>query len=606
MSPIPSRHPSRIVGSQRTASGIARPVGGLVRSGHDGASSALSPSVAFGKGLWDGGWTGSWTALQGLASSVLGTDVVESSSDGEGAGMGRKGGDLGRKRARGSSAAKKAPSTWGPSGSLRRRGDSIGAGLLADRDLAVKATKTASVLESHEGTNGGLDVNGNYKRRTSLERPTTPKQKIEEDDALVYVHHVQPTDTLAGVVLKYNCQPAVFRKANGLYPNDMIQVREVVFLPVDACAIKGRPCDPPSDNKPIDLLSSTLEMEDLPSSSGSYTNGGAWGQNSQDTGTSGSSLFDRYNTEQTKAEEEEKPWIHVRWVLLDSSPSAKPIEIARLPQKTLGYFPPRRRKSHANSSSLSTPRSSFDVHHIPQLPQEQNESAIGIPTRQRSNIGSPSRGASYFPAPTSNPFSRRDSGSNPSAPPRWLRGPGGVGTFDVRSPGPAQDGLNSWAAKHVPILGIGHLPSSSIVGGETVSYGFDDELASIGEMPRSYPTAAGSGTTTPSGGGQGMGMGMGLEHAAAAIEGWVRRIAIKATPGTPKLGMGSNKAAPELGEGDLIELLDGAGSDDGRGFEPLGTDSSRPIVGTGSGMDHHAAVLRGRLHGAPGTKGKSD
>ena len=579
-------------------------MGGLVRSGQDGASGALSPGAGFGKGLWDGGWTGSWTALQGLASSVLGTDVVGNNSDVEGAGMGRKGGDAGRKRARGNSAAKKPPATWGPIGVLRRKGDSIGAESLAERDLAVKAMKTARVLESHEGANGGLVVNGNYKRRTSLERPSTPGQNIEEEDALVYVHHVQPSDTLAGVVLKYNCQPSVFRKANGFYPNDMIQIREVVFLPVDACAIKGRPCDPPSDNKPIDLLAPTPEIEDPPSSSRSNTNGGAWGQKFQDTGTASSLLFDTYNTEQTKTEEEEKPWVHVRWVLLDSSPSVKPIEIARLPRKTLGYFPPRRRKSHGNSSSVSTPRDSFDVHTMSRLSQEQGGSAIGTPPRQRSNIGSPSRGTSYFPAPKSNPLSRRDCASNPSAPPMWLRGPGGVGTFDVRSPGPAQDSLSSWAAKHVPILGIGYMPSSSAIGGETVSYGFNDELASIAEMPRSYPTAAGSGAATPSGGGQGIGMG--LEHAAAAIEGWVRRLAIKAAPSTPKLGIGNNKAAPELGEGDLIELLDGAGSDDGRGFEPLGAESSRPIVGGGSGRDDHAAMLRGRLQGATATKGKSD
>jgi LysM repeat protein len=575
-----------------------------VRSGQDTASGALSPTAGFGKGLWEGGWTGSWTALQGLASSVLGTDVVEHNSEREGAGMGRKEGDAGRTRERRHSAARKAPATWGPSGGLRRRGDSIGAGTLEERDLAVKAMKTASVLESHEGANGGLDVNGKYKRRTSLERPSTSGQKTEDQDTLVYVHHVQPSDTLAGVVLKYNCQPAVFRKANGLYPNDMIQVREVVFLPVDACAVKGRPCDPPSANNAVDLLGPTPEIEDPPTSGRAYTNGGAWGHKSQDAGSATSPLFDTYNIEQTKTDEgEEKPWVHVRWVLLDSSPSATPIEIARLPRKTLGYFPPRRRKSHANSSTVSTPRASFDLHSMPQLSEEYSESAINTSPRQLSNIGSPSREGSYFPAPTSNPLSRRISSSNPSAPPKWLRGPGGVGTFDVRGPGPAQDSLNLWASKHVPILGIGYLPSSSATGGEMVSYGFADELASIAEMPHSYSTAAGSGAATPSGGGHGIGMG--LEHAAAAIEGWVRRLAIKAAPGTPKLGIG-NKAAPELGEGDLIELLDGAGSDDGRGFEPLGMDSSRPVLGGGSGRDDHMATLRGRLQGPVSGKGKSD
>lgn len=573
-----------------------------MRSAQDAASGALSPTLGFGKGIWEGGWSGSWTALQGLASSVLGTDVVENNSDGERAGMGRKGADLGRKRARGQSKAKKVPATWGPSGDLRRRADSIGAGTLEERDLAVKAMKTASVLESHEGANGGLDVNGNYKRRTSLERPSTQGQNIEEHDALVYVHHVQPSDTLAGVVLKYNCQPAVFRKANGLYPNDAIQVREVVFLPVDACTIKGRSCDPPSENTAIDLLAPTPEIEDPPSRYRAYANGRTQDPKPQGPGSATSPLFNTYDTEQPKTTEEEKPWAHVRWVLLDSSPSAKPVEIARLPRRTLGYFPPSRRKSHANSSSVSTPRGSFDLHSMPQLFEEQSESTFDT-ARQRSYIGSPSRGESYFPAPISNPLSRRVSSSNVPARPQWLRGPGGVGTFDVRSPGPGQDSLNSWAAKHVPILGIAYMPSSSAIGGEMASYGFDDELVSIAEMPRSYHTAAGSGAVTPSGGGQGIGLG--LEHAAATIEGWVRRLAIKAAPGTPKLGMG-NRAAPELGEGDLIELLDGGGSDDGRGFEILGTEGSRSVLGEASDRTDYAATLRGRVQGSTGAKGKSD
>lgn len=596
VSPIPSRHPSRVVGSQRTASSATRPIGGLLGTDQDAASGAISPNLGFGKGLWESGWTGSWTALQGLASSVLGVDVSDNVSDGEGTGSWRNDGDAGRKRTRGISAAKKAPATWGPSGGVRRRDNSIGAGPLEARDLAVKAKKTASILESHEGANGGLDVNGNYKRRTSLDKQSTCGQPNEEGDALVYVHHVQASDTLAGVVLKYNCQPAVFRKANRLWPHDPIQIREVVFLPVDACAIKGRPCDPSSDSQPIDLLAPTPETEDPSSSDRAYANGEEWGHQSQDK---------IFNTDQSNPEGERQPWVHVRWVLLDSSPSSKPVEIARLPRKTLGYFPPRRRRSHATLSSVSTPRGSFDVQILPQPSHGQSGSTMGSPPHQSSNPGSSSRSGSYFTAATSNPLSLRDSVSDSSGPKKWLCGPGGVGTFEVRNPGPAEDSLNSWATKHLPILGIGHLPSSSVVGGETVSYGFNDELASIAEMPRPYYTAAGSGTATPSGG---QGIGMGLENAAAAIEGWVRRLAIKAAaPGTPKLGMGmGSKAAPELGAGDSIELLDGTGSDDGRGFEPLVASSSRPAAG-GSGRNDHAAMLRGRLGSAvSGAKGKSD
>jgi hypothetical protein len=95
-----------------------------------------------------------------------------------------------------------------------------------------------------------------------------------------------------------------------------------------------------------------------------------------------------------------------------------------------------------------------------------------------------------------------------------------------------------------------------------------------------------------------MGQGLGIENAAAAIEGWVRRLAIKG-PGTPKLGGRSEST-------DLIELLDGAGSDDGRGFELSPGSLRAPITGlSGSGREDLEGVIRGRASaGAKG--GKSD
>jgi hypothetical protein len=87
---------------------------------------------------------------------------------------------------------------------------------------------------------------------------------------------------------------------------------------------------------------------------------------------------------------------------------------------------------------------------------------------------------------------------------------------------------------------------------------------------------------------------MGLENAAAAIEGWVRRLAIKA-PGTPKGG--GRIEAP-----DLIELLDGAGSDDGRGFE-LNPGHLRSSTPSGTGREDLDGVIRGKQSaGAKGAK----
>lgn len=593
-SPIPSRHPSRIASTQ-VAGGNTGPVGGLLVPCQDGGlspSSRGSPTSGFGKGLWEGGWTGSWSALQGLASSVLGVEVGGSASEGEGAGMGRKGGDSMRWKGRGNTVAKKPPATWGPNGSSRRRDDNIGAGSSAARDLVVKARKTASILESHDDINGGLDANGNYKRRSSLERPITPQK---EEDSLVYVHHVQPQDTVAGVVLKYNCQLAPFRKANRLWPNDSIQIRQVVYLPVDACGVKGKPCDAPSGDHPIDLLAPTPDIEDPPSTSSAYTHGGTWSHN----GSMASSSNETTYTQNQHLDEEEQPWIHIRWVLIDSSPSAKPVEVARLPRKHLGYFPPRRRKSQATISSASSPRSSSNLQYNSHLTEEANESTA-------SKLGSKSDVGSYFPSSRSSPLPRRDSKpsrsrghslSESAGAPKWMRGPGGVGTLskDVRIPGPPRDSLNEWATKHAPILGIGHLPSSSAVGAEIAAFGFNDELASISEGQSPFLAPPGSGAVTP----RDQGGGMGLENAAAAIEGWVRRLATKA-PGTPRLGI-PGKAAPPLGEGDLIELLDGAGSDDGRAFESTNASSARPLLG-GSSREDLGPSIRSRMSG----KGKSD
>jgi hypothetical protein len=170
-----------------------------------------------------------------------------------------------------------------------------------------------------------------------------------------------------------------------------------------------------------------------------------------------------------------------------------------------------------------------------------------------------------------------------------------VGTFgkNVRKPGPSQDGLNAWAKKHIPGLTIGNLPSTSIVGGGSAHFGFDDELGSIAE---GSVRNMGSGTATPTSFVQGLGgQGLGIENAAAAIEGWVRRLAVKG-PSTPK---GGGRAVDTA---DLIELLDGTGSDDGRGFGLSPGTMRAPIQSlSDSGRDDLNGVMRGKA--TAGVKG---
>lgn len=570
VSPIPQKHPSRVssggkgngnanAGGSR-ARGSGRPVGGLLAPTNEAGKGGRGSPVGVG-GIWDGGWMSSWSALQGIASSVLG------GTEGEG---------------RKSSTER---NTWGPEALPKQHDGGIGLGSTAERDAIVRRKKMTRVLEGRDERPNMLDTNGNYKQRTSMEdqRPRTPQ---DDTDALVYIHHVQSNDTLAGVVLRYSCQPAIFRKANRFWPNDSIQVRKIVVLPVDACAVKGRPCDPPSvDGYGIDLLAPTPGVEEAPP----FPN---------TTWPEPSSTHNK--TSAARSEVDENPWVHVRWVLLDSSPHSKPVEIGRMPRKTLGYFPPRRRKSQASISTISTPRVSSD---FPRLSQSLSQtsidpigSAASTPPRQPSNFGSrPSIPGSYFPPSPmiSSVRSRRESVSEAAGRLSWLQGPGGVGTLgkNVRKPGPGNDGMNSWVKRHIPGLAIDDLPSTSVLGAETAHFGFSEELASIAEGPAFNNSNNATGSTAVLGPN-----GLGLENAAAAIEGWVRRMAVKG-PVTPKAGIRSS-------EPDLIELLDGTGSDDGRGFE-LSPGKARASTPIGSGREDLDNVIRGR--GRAGTKGgKSD
>ncbi|KAH8586827.1 hypothetical protein B0O99DRAFT_643304 [Bisporella sp. PMI_857] len=536
VSPIPSKYPSRSTSKGVSGNGVG---GRLVVS--EGPGRRGSPQPQGLGGIWEGGWMGSWTALQGIASSVLGIDDETNS-----------GGPVG-----GSSKAKgKAKQSWGPEGLPKPTADILGKGTTAETEAKLRVRKMRGVLEGRdEDLNARKDTNGNYKRRTSSdEARTTPV----EEDAMVYVHHVQPSDTLAGVILRYNCDPAIFRKANRLWPNDSIQIRKVVLLPVDACTIKGRPCDPPSStSQGVDLLAPTPAYEDPP-----FNNDRSWPGSSSRIDASAERNLD----------EEDRPWTTVRWVIIDSSVSSKPVEIARMPRKTLGYFPPRRRKSLATISNVSTPRGSTDFSTFSQSPPSRHN---GTPPSRRASLLGPQSNqpvGSYFPSTAATTSTRptrprRESVTEAADRLGWMRGPGGVGTLtgkNVRKPGPSQDGLNAWARKHIPGLAIDSLPSASLPSSETAHFGFDGELSSISEGPLRNQ----GGTATPSG----LNQGLGIENAAAAIEGWVRRLAIKA-PGTPS---GRRTAEP-----DLIELLDGAGSDDGRGFEltPGTVRTGTPVSG---------------------------
>lgn len=565
-------HPTSRAAS-RTASRTASPQPGAPRS------VGVSPSGStgdLGQFLADS-WTQSWSSVQEITTTFLsnvgqGKTVLDSRA-------GPRQSPRGRRLSPGE--GRKPAASWGPAPPAKNPGlDDVAAGSLAKRQAALKAAKTASVLESHDGVNGGLDVSGRHKRRNSDEVASTERSR--DDDYLVYIHKVQPYDTYAGVILRYRCREDAFRRANGLWSRDSIQTRRWLTVPVAACDIRGRPCDPPSwhNSQGVDLLARTPSLGDDP-------------KQTQETQQHHDDFFSKPIGQENavpQEEAEDKPWTHVRWVKIDSIQD--PVEIGRVARGTMGYFPPRRRKSMRTISSISTPRQSFDLpstgpgsfedSQAPRRPSSLSSSRpqfAGTPTSSRSRMGSD--GADSRPA--------------------WMKRPGGVGTMgrNARAPGPDKDVINTWTRKHMPGLNIDSLPSMSIMGSETARFGFahDTDLAQS-----SYED--GRDVTAPSR------QGTGFDRAASTVEAWVRG-ALARRPGTPMNRVASDRVgAPgtpgEEAGGDLIELTDTA-SDDGRGLGDRTPDLIGNLsLGSTGWSEAGSSAVRGRTMTGGSKGGKAD
>lgn len=469
--------------------------------------------------------------------------------------------------------------------------DDIAAGSLAERETAVKAMKTASILESYEGVNGGLDIARKYKRRNSDEHLPSSMDEPPVEDALAYLHYVQPTDTYAGVVLRYRCQEYAFRKTNGLWSRDNIQVRKYLMIPVDSCEIKGRPCDPPSFYNPtVDLLATTPQPP-------SFIQSGATGTTEQQQVHD--DFFSSQNGRSQSLPEEEQPWTHVRWVKTDFSQN--PVEIVRVSRKAMGFFPPRRKKSIHTVSAFSTPRHSLDQSRG--MGAASSEPALDSPgrvssRRQSSLSGRPNIG-SLGTSPAAS-RSRGNSDGQTDSMPAWMRRPGGVGSMSrsVKTPGPAKDYFNTWVNKRLPKgFNIDSMPSMSVMGSESAHWGFSgkpDEDAPTGIVESPFEDGRDATLINSK-------QGIGLEHAAATVETWLRGAWAK-KPSTPGLGS-TRRPAEDL---DLIELTD-TNSDDGRPRTPLRMPEAN-LLNSGyfstTGRDDGDGVVRGRSTGQAVGKGK--
>ncbi len=462
ISPIPATNPSR---RQAPTSAANTNLGGGWNGSRSSSTSRANGSTA-SSGLWD-----SWSSLQGLASTLLGSDAQSHGRTTKGAVKF----PTWSKSTKPPASLRSVPQ-WGPSTNDTPQ---VAAGSQEERHAMVQAKKREALLlaNAHLQT----DKTGRFKRRDSDADLRIPR--AQDEDAMVYVHKVQPSDTLAGVMIKYSCQQAVFRKVNRFWPNDNIHVRTHVFLPVEACGIRGRKLE---DSQEIDLLSSDLNATAVGSKSATASRPTPFdAHTSSDPLALSLSLTTSHDTESFK---------HESWVRIPAM--TEPIEILRIPRRTLGFFPPARRKSQTFSDlsdsandlySDSTPKTSFDkLRHPPTHAASQNASPARRPLYTRTH-----RSSSTATATNVNAMSFADR----------LKGPGGVGTLrgsnlNMPVPGPAEDSLNKRFAHLLPSLA----PPS-----------FTPKAT-----PRSTPRVSTDSVRSNS--------STGLGEMGGAIEGWVRKL----------------------------------------------------------------------------------
>lgn len=395
-------------------------------------------------GLWD-----QWSSISGLASSFLGSDQTNGAVRRASSVNKPKSGRMQQDRTYG---LKQAQSEWGPKTESTPKVASIE----EQRALLQAKRRELLLLQSNQAA-AGRDSLGRYKRKDS--DASIGAARIDstiDSDVLVYRHKVQPHDTMAGVVIKYGCQPEIFRKVNRFWPNDNVQRKDYIVLPVDACSVRGKKTEAPYVADLVVETGSVIHQQ--------TQNSSARSSSAANEPVEGTEPFPLADTTPSSLDTD-SPYVHDSWVSLPSHP--QPVEILRISQRALGYFPPGRRKSQSTSSTpfsdsgASTPKTSFDtLRHPPthaaqqaQLSQQLQASLSAIhspmrPTSLPRHLSSSSRSRSSSTVSVSN-------SSSQNAFLSALSGPGGVGTLrGLRSerakPGPGDDALNKKVAQYAP------------------------------------------------------------------------------------------------------------------------------------------------------------
>ncbi|KIV84361.1 hypothetical protein PV11_00146 [Exophiala sideris] len=473
---------------------------------HTRSPSETQNRTSGGQGLWE-----SWSSFQGLASTLLGNETSGSAKD-------KLNGPfktpvwLKQDKSYGS---KPSVPKWGPKSEPLT---DAAQDAIEKRKALVEAKKREALLLV--GASENRDSLGRYKRRDSDAAATAIDVG---EDALVYLHKVQKTDTMAGVVIKYNCQAEPFRKINRFWPNDNIQTRTQVLIPLEGSTIKGRKVDSPYLTKDLFDPSAdnyTSKATTVPAS-GNRTTLANGPDRSQNHLPSISSTLTREPLSLITSLSEDIDFKHDSWVVLPNSDD--PVEILRVPRRALGYFPRARRKSNVtatDASATSTPKTSFDMLRHPPSHAAQISASLNASPVRRPIIG-----------PRLNSGRQRSSSVTGNHFAEALQGPGGVGTLrglrtEASRPGPADDPLNRKFAQYLPDF----LPPEAIP-----RTGF-----SLRPTPWGTPRVSSDSIRSTRSNSNSSNLG----EVGGAIEGWVKKMA----------GVKRERGAAIDKMGDLIEL----------------------------------------------------
>lgn len=577
---FPSRGVSPSLTTKRSKSADKLQDGPTAKPASAIPSGSQSPSLG-GQGLWE-----SWSSIQGIASSLLGSDTSASGKDKPGPSFKTP---LWMKQDK-SFSAKKPAAQWGPANGPTTSSQ----GSIEERKAIVETKKRealllASVAESQ-------DSSGRFKRRDSDADLSTSNPPDSNQDALVYMHRVQKGDTLPGVIIKYNCQAEAFRKLNRFWPNDNIQTRTHVLVPVDACSARGRKVDSPYLSQ--DLFDSELaHAASQPISPTQPHNNGASSVNGIHSSPTpnlaiSSTLTSEPLTLVTSLSEEVE-FRHDSWVMLPSFKDA--VEVLRVPRRSLGYFPRARRKSNATLSAISTnstPRTSFDMLRHPPTHAAQTSASLGTSPVRRPGL--PNRinsGRQRSSSMTNSGNSFADA----------LRGPGGVGTLsglrtEISRPGPAEDPLNKKFAHYLPdLLPPEDMPRAGL---------------SLRTSARATPRVSTDSVRSTRSNSANMG------DVGVAIEGWVRKMAgaksLRDRNGpVPKMGdlieLETNSEGMEMGPGSRNDIgldtnIDQARHSDDTitptAIQPSSAGSSSTSTATEQALLNERFPMRGRVRNA--------